>query len=249
MYLGHGAYGVEAASRLYFNKSNKQLTLEEAALIAGIFQIARAPEPVRRHEARHQRGATSCCSGWPTSATSRRRRPTPPSRSRSSRAAQPNAAAGHRAVLRRGSAQAPRAAVRREGAVRERPLGDDDARRDDAGGGEPGDRARAARATTSATASGKPKRNVLAERHTIDGFKDDRWNRPIARRRRRPRRRRHRAEDRAGAPAHRPLSRGPRRSEGYAWTRRDVGGRSVQAGRSHRRRGHEDRRGDRRRRR
>src|SRR5207247_4701224 len=38
MYLGHGAYGVEAASRLYFNKSNKQLTLEEAALIAGIFQ-------------------------------------------------------------------------------------------------------------------------------------------------------------------------------------------------------------------
>ena len=25
MYLGHGAYGVEAASRLYFNKSNKQL--------------------------------------------------------------------------------------------------------------------------------------------------------------------------------------------------------------------------------
>jgi penicillin-binding protein 1A len=28
MYLGHGAYGVEAASRLYFNKSNKQLTLE-----------------------------------------------------------------------------------------------------------------------------------------------------------------------------------------------------------------------------
>src|SRR5438445_4319440 len=29
MYLGHGAYGVEAASRLYFQKSNKQLSLEE----------------------------------------------------------------------------------------------------------------------------------------------------------------------------------------------------------------------------
>jgi len=38
MYLGHGAYGVEAASRLYFAKSAKDLTLEEAALIAGIFQ-------------------------------------------------------------------------------------------------------------------------------------------------------------------------------------------------------------------
>ena len=38
MYLGHGAYGVEAGARLYFGKSVKDLTLEEAALIAGIFQ-------------------------------------------------------------------------------------------------------------------------------------------------------------------------------------------------------------------
>ena len=86
MYLGHGTYGVEAASRLYFSKSNKDLTLEEAALIAGIVPAARAAEPVRRHEARDRAGATTCCSAWPTSATSPRRRPTPPSRSRSSRA-------------------------------------------------------------------------------------------------------------------------------------------------------------------
>src|SRR5205807_1022367 len=45
MYLGHGAYGVEAASRLYFNKSNKQLALEEAALIAGIFQTPERQSP------------------------------------------------------------------------------------------------------------------------------------------------------------------------------------------------------------
>jgi penicillin-binding protein 1A len=38
MYFGHGAYGVEAASRLYFGKSAKDLNLEEAALIAGILQ-------------------------------------------------------------------------------------------------------------------------------------------------------------------------------------------------------------------
>jgi penicillin-binding protein 1A len=38
MYFGHGAYGVEAASRLYFAKSAKDLTIEEAALIAGILQ-------------------------------------------------------------------------------------------------------------------------------------------------------------------------------------------------------------------
>jgi penicillin-binding protein 1A len=37
MYLG-GAYGVEAASQFYFGKSVKDLNLEEAALIAGIFQ-------------------------------------------------------------------------------------------------------------------------------------------------------------------------------------------------------------------
>src|SRR5437868_1699055 len=45
MYLGHGAYGVEAASRLYFNKSNKQLNLEEAALVAGIFQTPERQSP------------------------------------------------------------------------------------------------------------------------------------------------------------------------------------------------------------
>lgn len=38
MYFGHGVYGVEAASRLYFGKSAKDLELEEAALIAGILQ-------------------------------------------------------------------------------------------------------------------------------------------------------------------------------------------------------------------
>src|SRR5213079_775102 len=45
MYLGHGAYGVEAASRLYFNKTNKDLSLEEAALIAGIFQTPERQSP------------------------------------------------------------------------------------------------------------------------------------------------------------------------------------------------------------
>src|SRR5205809_5932312 len=45
MYLGHGAYGIEAASRLYFNKTNTQLTLEEAALIAGIFQSPERQSP------------------------------------------------------------------------------------------------------------------------------------------------------------------------------------------------------------
>jgi len=36
--MGHGAYGVEAGARLYFNKPAKDLTLEEAATIAAIVQ-------------------------------------------------------------------------------------------------------------------------------------------------------------------------------------------------------------------
>jgi penicillin-binding protein 1A len=37
-YLGHGTHGVESASQLYFGKEIGDLTLEEAALIAGIFR-------------------------------------------------------------------------------------------------------------------------------------------------------------------------------------------------------------------
>lgn len=36
IYLGHGVYGFEAASEFYFNKPAKQLTLDEAALLAGL---------------------------------------------------------------------------------------------------------------------------------------------------------------------------------------------------------------------
>src|SRR5262245_8370787 len=38
MYFGHGVYGVEAAARLYFGKSAKDVSIEEAAMIAGILQ-------------------------------------------------------------------------------------------------------------------------------------------------------------------------------------------------------------------
>ena len=46
MYLGSGAYGVEAASRLYFGKPALELKLEEAALIAGIFQLPTRQSPL-----------------------------------------------------------------------------------------------------------------------------------------------------------------------------------------------------------
>lgn len=40
IFLGHNIYGIEHASRYYFNKSNKQLTLDEICMIVG---IANAP--------------------------------------------------------------------------------------------------------------------------------------------------------------------------------------------------------------
>jgi penicillin-binding protein 1A len=45
IYFGHGAYGVEAAARLYFNKRAKDLSLEESALIAGIIQTPERQSP------------------------------------------------------------------------------------------------------------------------------------------------------------------------------------------------------------
>ena len=46
--LGSGAYGVETASRLYFDKSVSELNLEEAALITGIFNAPSRYSPYLR---------------------------------------------------------------------------------------------------------------------------------------------------------------------------------------------------------
>ena len=46
IYLGHGAYGVEAAARTYFNKSTRDLNLQEAALLAGLPQAPSRYSPV-----------------------------------------------------------------------------------------------------------------------------------------------------------------------------------------------------------
>jgi penicillin-binding protein 1A len=50
IYFGHGNYGVEAASRFFFNKSAKDLTLPEAALIAGVPQNAPRLSPLNHPE-------------------------------------------------------------------------------------------------------------------------------------------------------------------------------------------------------
>src|SRR5262249_60662489 len=45
VYFGFGAYGVEAASRRFFDKSARDLTLAEAAVLAGVAQGAPRSPP------------------------------------------------------------------------------------------------------------------------------------------------------------------------------------------------------------
>ena len=184
---------------------------------------ARAPEPVRRHEARDRAAATSCCSAWPTSATSRRREADAAKQQADRHARPAEPAARHRAVLRRGGAQASRAAVRRQGALRERPR----------------------RCTTTLDAGLQDLANKALEhglraydkrhgwrqadaqrrrREAHDrGLQDRSLDAADRRRRHRARGRRHRAEDRRRRACASARSTPISTRDGYAWTRRDVG--------------------------
>ncbi|MBE9547723.1 MAG: PBP1A family penicillin-binding protein [Proteobacteria bacterium] len=57
IYLGHGTYGIEAASQKYFGKSAEELTLSEAALLAGLpkapsrYSPYSSPKRARRRQA------------------------------------------------------------------------------------------------------------------------------------------------------------------------------------------------------
>ena len=55
IYFGEGTYGVEAASRRYFGKSCRDLTLPEAALLAGLPANPAAYSPLRHPEAAMRR--------------------------------------------------------------------------------------------------------------------------------------------------------------------------------------------------
>jgi penicillin-binding protein 1A len=55
IYLGHGAYGVQAASENYFGKSVKELNLAECAILAGLPQAPSKYSPFRHPERAKQR--------------------------------------------------------------------------------------------------------------------------------------------------------------------------------------------------
>ncbi len=55
VYLGSGAYGVEAAAKEYFNEDANDLTLAQAALLAGLIQAPSAYDPIINPEGARQR--------------------------------------------------------------------------------------------------------------------------------------------------------------------------------------------------
>jgi penicillin-binding protein 1A len=55
IFLGHGAYGYEAASEYYFSKPAKQLTLEEAALLAGLPKAPQYYSPINHPDRARRR--------------------------------------------------------------------------------------------------------------------------------------------------------------------------------------------------
>jgi penicillin-binding protein 1A len=57
VYLGAGAYGMPAAARLYFDKSVKDLTLPEAAMLAGLIRAPSLYNPLRDPEKARTRAA------------------------------------------------------------------------------------------------------------------------------------------------------------------------------------------------
>jgi len=177
MYLGHGAYGVEAASRLYFNKSNKQLSLEEAALIAGIFQTPERQSPfvdIKRATSRRnvvlQRMADERYITQQQADEAKQKpivthgAPTQP----------PGIAPYFVEEVRKHLEKQYGAKMLYENGLSVRTTLDGRLQEIANASLE-----RGLRAYDKRHGWRKPTRNVVAEKHTIEGFKDERWTRPI----------------------------------------------------------------------
>ncbi len=178
MYLGHGAYGVEAASRLYFNKSNKQLNLEEAALVAGIFQTPERQSPfvdMKRAVARRnivlQRMADEKYLSQARADEAKqmpivtRGQPTQP----------PGIAPFFVEEVRKHLERRYGAKVLYENGLTVQTT--IDARLQELANKSI---ERGLRRYDKRHGWRAPRRNVLDEKHTIEGFRDERWNRPMA---------------------------------------------------------------------
>jgi len=178
MYFGHGVYGVEAASRLYFGKSAKDVSIEEAALIAGILQgnVRQSPY-VNRDAAMRRRNYTlgrMADVGYITPAQSEELkkkpivvRPDPPGQSSS---AAPYFLEEVRRELegRYGAKQLYENGLSIQTAI--------DLRLQEASAQALND---GLRRIDKRRGFRKPRRNAIAEGHTIESFRQPRWDRPM----------------------------------------------------------------------
>jgi penicillin-binding protein 1A len=179
MYFGHGVYGVEAASRLYFGKSAKDVSVEEAALIAGILQgnVRQSPY-VNREAALRRRNYTlgrMAEVGFITAAQAEESkkkpivvRPDPPGQT-SSAAPYFLEEVRRELEVRYGAKQLYENGLSIQTAI--------DLRLQEAATQALND---GLRRIDKRRGFRKPRRNVIAEGHTIDTFRQPRWERPMA---------------------------------------------------------------------
>jgi penicillin-binding protein 1A len=178
MLFGHGTYGVEAAARLYFGKHAKELTLEEAALLAGIVQSPARQSPYVNMDAARRRRAyvlqRMADEGYITQPRADQAKQAPivlhgqpqPDQSvapyyleevRKQLESRYGAKSLYEGGLNVQTTLDTRLQIAANEALKE--------------GLRSLDRRRGWR---------RPTRNVLAEKHTIDGFRNPRWDQPVA---------------------------------------------------------------------
>src|SRR5262245_25380984 len=176
MYLGEGAYGVEAAARAYFGKSAKDVNLDEAATIAGLFQTWRNAPTVNMERAKRRQAYVlqqMADEHYITQKEADEAKARPivvvPSAGRADSVApyfieevrkDLEARYGAKQLYENGLTVQTALDLRLQEAAN-RALGEGVRRIDHIHGFR------------------KPKRNVLDERHTVEGFKDPKWNRPF----------------------------------------------------------------------
>jgi penicillin-binding protein 1A len=176
MYLGEGAYGVETAARTYFGKSAKDVTLDEAATLAGIFQTWRNAPTVNMERAKRRQTYVlqqMADKGFITQkdADDAKARPIV----LAAQTAQSNSPAPYflEEVRKELESRYGAKALYENGLTVQTAL--------DLKLQEAANRAidEGVRRIDHLHGFRKPKRNVLDERHTVDAFKHARWDRPF----------------------------------------------------------------------
>ena len=178
--MGHGAYGVEAGARLYFDKPAKDVTLEEAATIAAIVQTpARLSPFVNPEQALARRNnyvlPRMADEGFITDEEAEAGRGTP-----AGRAGPGDARSVDCALLRRGNPQGPRSRSSRADELYQ--AGFQVQTTLDAELQEAANRALdqgLRRIDKRRSGYRKPARNVVAEGHALDRFTTPRWTQPM----------------------------------------------------------------------